>query len=268
MSEHTHDFLNWPFSDATNTVTFSTAKVVHDGFPVLRVSHDRDGGWQFLDATTYEPGECILLCLGCILERDATLGQVSDLLPGWSAWREKVGADWERWEQAPDEEEEDEDEQTACSGDGDAKALADIEEYGLHVISVMEEEGLPPFAYSIGIEQSLGMPELIVIGLKSEPSHYAINECYRQMRDGRDLPPGSRVAGLLGGGFECVIGDVAPVHFKQYMGWALWLNKGSGFRAHQIIFPSTTNTFPWEPEASEWFRNRQPLLAEGRPATA
>ena len=77
----------------------------------------------------------------------------------------------------------------------------------------------------------------------------------------RCIAPGARVADLLGGGFECVIGDVAPAYYKEYMGWALWLNKGPNFRAWQIIFPSTAGVFPWEVAASEGFRNWQPLLA-------
>ena len=106
------------------------------------------------------------------------------------------------------------------------------------------------------------MPELIVIGLKSSVAHSVINECYRQMKEGIAIAPGARVAGLLCGDFECLIGEVNPAYFEDYMGWALWLKKGSHFKAFQIIFPSTANVFPWEPEASAWFRNYQPLLAE------
>ena len=141
------------------------------------------------------------------------------------------------------------------------QALANIEEYGLHILNVAEEGDLPPFSYSIGIQQSLGQPELIVIGLKAEVAQEAINECYRQMKSGAAIVCGARVADLLGGGFECVIGEVSPAHYDEYLGWALWLNKGPHFRAVQIIFPNTAGAFPWEPAASDWFRNWQPLLA-------
>lgn len=249
MPEHTHAFSHWPFSDDVNTATYCTAQVARERFPVLQVSHDADGDWQFMDATTEQPGECVLLCLGCVYERDPTLSEVADLPRGWSAFRPEVGAEWERGQNAPEPEE------------GEQKALADIETYGLHIINVMEEGDLPPFSYSIGIEQSLGMPELIVVGLRHEVAQAAINECYRQMQDGAQVVPGARIVGLLGGEFECVIGDVSPQHLKAYMGWALWLYKDKNFRAHQIIFPSTAGVFPWEPEASEWFRNWQPLLS-------
>lgn len=262
MSSHQHHFTDWPFPVAVNTLTVCTKKFASGGFPALRVSHDHDGGWQFLDATTEDPGEGVLLCIGCVFERDATLAELSDLPIGWSAYREEVGAEWERWEKSPDEDDEQDEERTEhdCAWDDD-KMLADIEQYGLQVISVTGEGDFPPFSYSVGIEQSLGLPELIVIGLKSGVAHSAINECYSQMKAGAAFVPGSRVAGLLGGDFECLIGEMSPIHFGEYMGGALRHYKGSNFRAYQIIFPSTANAFPWEPEASEWFRNWQPLLA-------
>jgi hypothetical protein len=125
----------------------------------------------------------------------------------------------------------------------------------------MEEGEHLPFTYSIGIEQSIGMPELIVIVLKSSVAHYAINECYRQMKEGAAIAPGTRVAGLLGGGFECVIGEASAEQVAGYMRWASWLYKDQPFRAWQIIWPTTSGVFPWEPDAGDWFRARQPLLA-------
>jgi hypothetical protein len=248
MSTHTHAFAIWPFPDAVNTATFCTERVAHQRFAVLQVSHEEDGDWQFLDATTEDPGKPVMLCLGCVFERDASLAQIADLPRGWSAFRPHVGAEWERWREHAEPD------------DGEQKALDDIVAHGLHIIHVMEEDGLPPFSYSIGIGQSLGMPELIVIGLKHEVAQAAINECYRQMKTGTRLEAGVRVADLLGGGFECVIGEVAPARFREYMGWAIWLYKGEHFHAHQIIYPTTSGAFPWEAEASEWFKNWQPLL--------
>lgn len=261
MSAHIHDFPDWPFPCPVNTAAFCTGKVVHDRLPVLQVSHDANGDWQFLDATTDDIGKPVLMCLGCVLERDPTLSRIGDLPLGWSAYRPDVGGEWERW-QKPAEDDEEDPKDVCDADDGDEKALANIATYGLHIISVMEEQDLPPFAYSIGIERSLRLPELIVIGLRWEVAQLAINECYRQMKSGADIKPGALVTGLLGGDFKCLIGEVSPAHYEEYMGWALWLHGGTGFRAYQIIFPSTAGVFPWEPEASEWFKNWQPLLAE------
>ncbi|MCD2165537.1 hypothetical protein [Comamonas koreensis] len=96
------------FADAHNTASFSTTKVVREHLPVLMVSHDADGAWQFLDATTDEPGDALLVCMACIYERDQTLEQIADL-PLVSAWRQEVGGTWERAENPPEDDDEDDD---------------------------------------------------------------------------------------------------------------------------------------------------------------
>jgi hypothetical protein len=264
MSDHSHDFSNWPFPDPISTAAFCTDKVAREDFDVLRVVHDFDGDWQFLDDTKDELGECVLLCLCCVLERHADIAAIADLPRGWGACRKAAGAEWERWEMDPENDQEDaeEDAPHSCGGpEADARALANIDKFGLHVISVLGDDEHTPFTYSIGIEQSLGMPELIMIGLKSNVAHSAINECYRLMKEGAAIAPGTCVAGLLGGDFECLIGKAAPEQVAEYMHWASWLYKSKPFRAYQIIWPSTTGVFPWEPNANEWFVARQPLLA-------
>ncbi len=187
MSDHTHDFPNWPFPAPISIAAFCTDKVAREDFDVLRVVHDHDGDWQFLDDTTDVPGECVLLCLGCVFERNPDIATVADLPRGWAARREVAGGERERWEMPPEDDQNDteEDAPDACGGpEADARALANIEKYGLHVISVLGDDEHTPFTYSIGIEQSLGMPELIMIGLKSDVAHSAINECYWQIKEG------------------------------------------------------------------------------------
>jgi hypothetical protein len=107
MSKHTHQFAHWPFAAAVNTASICTAKVARDRFPVLQVSHDWEGDWQFLDATTEEPQEPMVLCLGCVFERDQTLAQIAELPIGWSAWRTAVGAPWSKEQNPPESEHED-----------------------------------------------------------------------------------------------------------------------------------------------------------------
>lgn len=271
MTTHSHNFPHWPFPDPISTAAFCTEKVARENFDVLLVIHDFDGDWQFLDGVDDEPGECVMLCMGCAFEKRTDMTAIADLPRGWGASRDAAGAEWVRWELDPEDDEDDEVEvdevephqcgSPEAEAEADAKALADIEQFGLHVISVMEDAEHPPFTYSIGIEQSLGMPELIVIGLKSGVACSAINECYRQMKEEGAIAPGARVADLLGGGFECLIGEASSEKVRYYMHWASWLYKGQPFRAYQIIWPSTAGIFPWEAGASDWLIARQPLLA-------
>ncbi|RVC26599.1 DUF4262 domain-containing protein, partial [Mesorhizobium sp. M7A.F.Ca.CA.004.04.2.1] len=71
----------------------------------------------------------------------------------------------------------------------EAKALADIEAYGCHILHVLEEGDDPPFTYSVGIEHNFKAPELIVIGLKPEISQFIINEYCSRVRSGEVFQP-------------------------------------------------------------------------------
>ena len=75
---------------------FTTKPVVRDGHPILLVTHDREGDWQFLCGTTNRAEDGQLVSLGCIFERDHTIAEVADLPEGWSAYRRAKGAAWRR----------------------------------------------------------------------------------------------------------------------------------------------------------------------------
>ncbi len=98
MDAHEHSFAlrDWPFTDAISTGSFTTDGVLHRSLPIVHVSHDEDGDWQFLCDTPNEDRECLLVCLGCMLERDQSLALVADLPQGWIAWRDSAGSPWQR----------------------------------------------------------------------------------------------------------------------------------------------------------------------------
>ncbi len=106
MSAHTHNFDgHWPFSQAENTVAFCCEHVFQRERPILCVSHDHGGDWQFLCGDDHSDGEPRLICMGCALEIDGTLVAVADLPAGWAAEREVLGDEWSFVERAEPEEE-------------------------------------------------------------------------------------------------------------------------------------------------------------------
>lgn len=142
----------------------------------------------------------------------------------------------------------------------EAKALADIDAYGCHILHVLEEDGEPPFSYSVGIEFNSGAPELIVMGLKPELAQFIINEYCRRVRSGEVFQPGQRSSGFIEG-FECQFGAVHAEHYREHFGWDIWFYDGLDFQVMQLIYPTVDGVWPWEVKASEWFRAWQPLLA-------
>jgi hypothetical protein len=135
------------------------------------------------------------------------------------------------------------------------KALKDIEEYGCHILHVMEEGEYPRFSYSIGIEKNTGQPELIITGLKRELAHWMTNEYNNRVKTGEVFKPNKYYQGFLNN-FDITFKEVEKKHYSEYVGWAKWLYKGENFKVLQLIYPSTSGIWPWEPEAPEdftWF---------------
>ena len=139
------------------------------------------------------------------------------------------------------------------------KAIDDIEKYGCHILHVMEEDDLPRFSYSIGIEKTTGKPDLIIIGLKQEIAHWMINEYNNRVKEGEAFLPGEFYEGYLDG-FNISFLEVSKEHYKEYFGWGLWYNNGDNFNMLQLVYPSTSGVWPWDEGVSEDFLWFQPLL--------
>jgi hypothetical protein len=54
---------------------------------------------------------------------------------------------------------------------GEKKVLADINEYGWTAINILEDDGHPPWTFTIGLYETWDHPEFIVIGRSRATSH-------------------------------------------------------------------------------------------------
>jgi hypothetical protein len=126
---------------------------------------------------------------------------------------------------------------------------------------VMEEGELPPFAYSIGIQQETGAPEVVVIGLKQPMAHSVVNEYNSQVRAGERFEPGKFYSGFLEGLDVCVE-EVPRSAYEDYFGQNLDFYGGPKFNVLQIIYPTTKGVWPWAEDAAPSFRQWQPILAK------
>lgn len=142
----------------------------------------------------------------------------------------------------------------------DRKLLADVENIGWHVIGVEEDEEGPAFAYSIGLYQSFGHPEIIVLGLPVEVMHRIINavgeavrsrERFEHLDESRDVLEGYNVA----------FRSVERRHYPAYFGYAHWFYRGDDFPALQCVWPDSQHRYPWHPEFNATLAQRQPVLS-------
>ena len=139
---------------------------------------------------------------------------------------------------------------------------SDIDEYGWHVIKVLEgEETEPAFAYSIGFKRSLGHPEIIMVGLDLDLMHSVINDIGDQIKKGRQFSAGERVADLLEG-YDCMFSRMDERWYDDYLGQALEFYGDDLFEMLQCLWPDRNGHFPGEPDFAPQLRMRQPLLSE------
>jgi hypothetical protein len=127
----------------------------------------------------------------------------------------------------------------------DQKLLSDIEEYGWHIVNVLEDEEGPPYSFSIGLYHTFRHPEVIIIGLDPDLMQNMINWIGADIRGGKSFEIGKEYADLIEG-FNCTFMVVQKKYYSEYLGYAMWFYKGDGFPVIQCVWPTTKGKFPWE----------------------
>ena len=62
--------MKFPFSDAPNTACFTCCHVLEENKPILYVSHDEDGYWQFLCGGNHKEEDVRVVSLASIIKID------------------------------------------------------------------------------------------------------------------------------------------------------------------------------------------------------
>ncbi len=224
---------------------FTCSHVIDGGQPILHVSHDADGDWQFLCGLDHRdlPSEtCRLVCLKHLLARDASLAPiVGKLCRHRSAWRDAPHAAWE------------------IQDDLETTIRDNIAEFGWHVMLVSGDADGPGFGYSIGLFEAFARPEILIVGLKAELMHAMINAIGEDLKAGAVFEAERRYAGIVDG-FDCAMRAVAPAHYPDYLGYARWYYGGDDFPVLHCVWPDKAGCFPWEDGFNPAFRDIQPDL--------
>ena len=134
-----------------------------------------------------------------------------------------------------------------------------IADYGLSVLHVHEEPGSPGFAYSIGLWETFGHPEILIIGLRREQGHGIINACADLIRAGTVFREGERYSDVLKG-YAVEFLEIAPDYHPTYLGSAIRFY-GKRVPALQIVYPDRDGRFPWDEGTDGMFHEAQPLLS-------
>lgn len=82
------------FADAPNTACFTCRHVLEENKPILYVSHDEDGYWQFLCGGNHKEEDARVVSLAYILSIDETMSDLAELDYGEYAEAESETSDW------------------------------------------------------------------------------------------------------------------------------------------------------------------------------
>jgi hypothetical protein len=105
VHQHTFSPAEWPFDDPVNVGAFATISVMERRDPILFAAHaDDDGSWEFHTGEAIPDGQLKYVCLGCIFERDRSIGELADLPYGWEASRKDRGLPWQRQISPPEDD--------------------------------------------------------------------------------------------------------------------------------------------------------------------
>jgi hypothetical protein len=143
-----------------------------------------------------------------------------------------------------------------------SKLVADVRDYGWHVLNVFSPEGRRPnFSYSVGIYESFGHPELIVFGLSLETGHKLINVVGDAIKAGREFQHGTSSADLIEG-YDCVFRAVPRHLYPEYFGLGIWFHGDEEFPVLQLVYPDRYGRWPWDEGVDAGFRASQPILMD------
>ncbi len=94
----------WRFHEGKNRAVFTTRRVLDGTHPILLVSHDEEGEWQFLCGTTNRSEDGRIVCLANVVEHHPAIVELADMPVGWQAMRDGPDQPWRRMKVESNEE--------------------------------------------------------------------------------------------------------------------------------------------------------------------
>lgn len=146
----------------------------------------------------------------------------------------------------------------------DLRLLADVAQFGFHVVLGASNGEAPAFAFSVGLFQTFDHPEVAIFGLAPGALEATVRAIGERVRAGGRFDEPDVAEGLLDGR-AIAFRRVVPRHYPPYLGYAVWYHGGPRFPALQAVW-ADGGRFPWEHWFSRELRDAQPVLFESDPA--
>ena len=139
-----------------------------------------------------------------------------------------------------------------------------VEEHGWALVPVAAvlDPPQPSFAYTVGLEQTFGFPEVIVFGLTGVASRGLVGLVADALAQGAEIPVGEPFVGLLDRGLRAALLPVDTTGLEGMLDEAVAWYGGLRFRLVQLTWPDRQGWLPWEPGFEARLEATQPVVGE------
>lgn len=141
----------------------------------------------------------------------------------------------------------------------ETRVTEDISSVGWHVVKVLPTPELSGWAFTVGLWQSYGHPELVIFGLDSQTAHILLNDLGGRVSEGTRFSPDSENHDLLED-LTCHFRKVHRKWYEPFLGTALRHYGGEAFHTLQVFWPDKENRTPWNEAFAPSLKRHQPLL--------
>jgi hypothetical protein len=120
----------------------------------------------------------------------------------------------------------------------------DVQNFGWTVVGFEPDENGTGYSYSVGMHQTLGHPEILVLGLHGQHAAQLINAIGDEIKAGRSFRDGETVENLFSG-FPMAFRKVAD-EYSYLADKVQWFYETADVGLLQCFWPDPNRLFPWE----------------------
>lgn len=144
--------------------------------------------------------------------------------------------------------------------DGDRKLLADVRDYGWHLVLIPDDAVSRGWVFTVGMWHTLGVPELSLFGMDHNQAASALNLIGEAIRAGRPVGPDIQMDDILEDGRAVTFRPVHDSWYGPLFGYATWFTPRPPLPIAQVFWSDALGRWPWSEGAERDYLVQQPSL--------
>ena len=144
--------------------------------------------------------------------------------------------------------------------DGDRKVLADVRQYGWHLVMIPDDAISRGWVFTVGMWHTLGVPELSLFGMDPNHAGSALNLIGEAIRAKRQIGPKIEMGDVLEDGRLVTFRPVHDSWYSPLFGYATWFAQRPPLPIAQVVWSDEEGRWPWTDGIDVEYRYAQPNL--------